>query len=303
MATWPDGSRRVALEAQMASISIADIEARTDRYGEAGVEVRWFTDRKTAPWLDNVPSVQIARPDDGGPVQVTAGAARFEPQWCDNRTVCDWCDCEDCGAGVDGPLPWEGHGKWEPAAPFPLERFVAAVCQNATRPHRLRVGWDTKGKRRWITRRYFDMEEEQLQAHIRKYQIVERLQTVQQRQQNARQATEQEHLAAIEALLQRQKALIKPVTEFIYHEAGTYPSVARDASPEFAMGVPVHGRGKTYAVICPVASRVPALRRRLALLVLFAASERERSRILARGTRSARRGSHRRARPAFRTGG
>ncbi|MCX5264938.1 competence protein CoiA family protein [Streptomyces sp. NBC_00199] len=280
MATSPDGSRRVALEAQMASISIADIEARTDRYGEAGVEVCWFTDRKTAPWLENVPSVQIARPDDGDPVQVTAGPARFEPAWCDDRTACDWCDREDCGAGV-GPLPCEGHGKWEPAAPFPLERFVAAICQNATRPHRLRVGWDTKGKWRWITRRYFDMEEEQFQAHIRKYQIVERLQAVQQRQQKARQAAEQEHVAAIEALLQRQKALIKPVTEFIYHEAGAYPSVARDGSPEFAMGVPVHLGGKPYAVICPVASRVPALRRRLAPLVLFAASERERSRILA----------------------
>jgi hypothetical protein len=123
-----------------------------------------------------VPSVQIARPDGGDPVQVTAGAARFEPAWCDDRTVCDWCDCEDCGAGVDGPLPCEGHGNWEPAA---------AVCQNATRPHRLRVGWDSKGKWRWITRRYFDMEEEQLQAHIRKYQIVERLQAAHQRQRNS----------------------------------------------------------------------------------------------------------------------
>ncbi|MFC8626774.1 hypothetical protein [Streptomyces anulatus] len=66
-------------------------------------------------------------------------------------------------------------------------------------------------------------------------------------------------MAAIEALLQRQKALIKPVVEFVFHEAGV--------------------RGKPYAVICPGASRVPALRDRLAPFVLFAASERERSRI------------------------
>ncbi|MEQ6028104.1 competence protein CoiA family protein [Streptomyces salinarius] len=206
MATSPDGSRRVALEAQMASISVTDIDARTTRYSEASVEVCWFTDRKTVPWLDHVPSVRIARPGEGGPVQVTAGAARFEPKWCEDRAVCDLCECEDCGAGVDGPLPCEGHGTWEPAAPFPLERFVAAICTNATRPHRLRVGWGTKGKWRWITRRYFELEEEQLQAHIRKYQIVERLLAVQQRQHKARQAAEQEHLAAIEALLQRQKA-------------------------------------------------------------------------------------------------
>ncbi|MFF9607832.1 competence protein CoiA family protein [Streptomyces sp. NPDC014684] len=281
MATSPDGSRRVALEAQMASISVTDIEARTTRYSAAGVEVCWLTDRKTVPWLDNVPSVQIARPDDGGPVQVTAGAVRFEPKWCEDRTVCDWCDCEDCGAGVDGPLPCEGHGTWELAAPFPLERFVAAICANATRPHRLRVGWETKGKWRWITRRYFELEEEQLQAHIRKYQIVERLRAVQQRQHQARQAAEQEHLAAIEALLQRQKALVKPVVEFVYHEAGTYPSVAREGSPEFAMGVAVYVRGKPHAVICPVASRLPALSRRLTSLVFFVASERERSRVAA----------------------
>lgn len=179
------------------------------------------------------------------------------------------------------PLPCEGHGTWEPAAPFPLERFIAAVCTNATRPHRLRVGWDTKGKWRWTTRRYFELEEEQLQAHIHKYQVVERLLAVQQRQHKARQAAEQEHLAAIEALLQRQKALVKPVVEFVYHEAGTYPSVAREGSPEFAMGVPVYVHGKPHAVICPVASRLPALRRRLASLVFFAASERERSRIAA----------------------
>jgi len=73
------------------------------------------------------------------------------------------------------------------------------------------VSWDTQGKWRWITRRYSEPEEEQLQAHNRKYQIVERLLAVQQRQRKARQAAEQEHLAAIEALLQRQKALAKPV--------------------------------------------------------------------------------------------
>ncbi|MFC8626773.1 competence protein CoiA family protein [Streptomyces anulatus] len=103
IATSPDGIRRVALEAQMAAISITDIDARTNRYRAAGVEVCWFTDRKTVPWLDTVPSVQTARPDDGV-VQVTAGAARFEPKWCEDRADCSLCECEDCGAGIDGTL-------------------------------------------------------------------------------------------------------------------------------------------------------------------------------------------------------
>ncbi|WP_322872165.1 hypothetical protein [Streptomyces goshikiensis] len=111
--------------------------------------------------------------------------------------------------------------------------------------------------------------------------MIDRLATVQRRQREARQAAEQDHMAAIEALLQRQKALVKPVVEFVVHEAGAYPTVGRDGIPEFAMGVPVYVRGKPYAVICPVASRVPTLRRGLAPLVLFAASERERSRIAA----------------------
>ncbi|TXL87694.1 hypothetical protein [Streptomyces sp. IB2014 016-6] len=91
-------------------------------------------------------------------------------------------------------------------------------------------------------------------------------------------------MVAIEALLQRQKALVKPVLELVFHEVGAYPEVGRDGIPEFAMGVPVYVRGEPYAVICPVASRVPALRRSLAPLVLFAASERERSRIAAQAT-------------------
>ncbi|GAB2910041.1 competence protein CoiA family protein [Streptomyces mayteni] len=49
LATSPDGARRLALEAQIASISIADITARTARYRADGIEVCWFTDRKTIP--------------------------------------------------------------------------------------------------------------------------------------------------------------------------------------------------------------------------------------------------------------
>ncbi|MFE9913360.1 hypothetical protein [Streptomyces clavifer] len=134
---------------------------------------------------------------------------------------------------------------------------------------------------RWITRRYFELEEEQVQARAWRKQVMERLAAVQQRQREARTAAEREHTAAIEALLRRQKALVKPVVEVVFHEAGAYPTVGRDGIPEFAMGVPVYVRGKPYAVICPVAGRVSTLRDRLASLVLFAATEHERGRIAA----------------------
>lgn len=101
----PGETRRVALEAQMAAIAITDIKARTGRYAAAGVEVCWFTDRKTVPWLDAVPSVQIARPEDGGPAQVTGGAAGFGPEWCRDRADCDW----NSGC-VEGAVPCEATG-------------------------------------------------------------------------------------------------------------------------------------------------------------------------------------------------
>ncbi|MFC8765810.1 RNA methyltransferase [Streptomyces sp. NPDC057193] len=284
MATSPDGSRKVALEAQMASSSITDIKARTDRYAAVGVEVCWFTDRKTVPWLDAVPSVQIARPEDGGPVQITAGPARFSPEWCHDRSDCDW----NSGC-VDGPLPCGGHGKWLAVEPFALDRFVAAICTNTTRPHRLRApSWEKDETWRWITRRYFELEEEQVRATARRKQVMERLAAIQQRQREARAEAERQHMAAIEALLQRQKALVKPVVEFAFHEAGAYPTVGRDGIPEYAMGVPLYVRGKPYAVICPVASRVTALRDALAPLVFFAATEYERDRIAAQAARGQR---------------
>ncbi|GAA5216836.1 competence protein CoiA family protein [Streptomyces thinghirensis] len=100
--------------------------------------------------------------------------------------------------------------------------------------------------------------------------------------ETARQEQErQQHEAAINALLERQEALKRPSVEFVYQETGVSPHVAKAGTPEFAMGVPVYVRGEPYAIICPVASRVPALRRRLSRLILLAASERERQRIAA----------------------
>ncbi|MEE1786892.1 competence protein CoiA family protein [Streptomyces sp. SP17BM10] len=282
LATSPDGKRRVALEAQMAAIAITDIEARTDRYRTDGIEVCWFTDRKTVPWLDAVPSVQIARPDDGGSVQVTAGAARFTPEWCENRDDCELCECGECGAGVDGPLPCGGHGKWETAEPFALNRFVAAICMNSARPHWLRAsGRGPKGRWRWITRAYFDQEEAQVQAEAVRQRAIAIKVEASRRRAEAQNAAEQDHQAAIAALLQRQKALLKPVVEFVYQEAGHYPTVADSGTGDFAMGVPVFVQGHPYAVICPVAGRVAQLRGRLAPLILIAATERERQRIAA----------------------
>ncbi|NEC33802.1 competence protein CoiA family protein [Streptomyces rubrogriseus] len=57
--------RRFALEAQLASITIDEIRARTERMSTYGVRACWFSDRSRIPWLGAVPSVRLARQDDG----------------------------------------------------------------------------------------------------------------------------------------------------------------------------------------------------------------------------------------------
>lgn len=106
LAQSPDGGRRTALEAQLSGISVAGIGMRTARYAADGMEVCWFTDRKRVPWLDTVPAVRIARPQDGGPLQVVAGAARFVPDWCADRADCR--RTEPPGAGDDRPKDFRG---------------------------------------------------------------------------------------------------------------------------------------------------------------------------------------------------
>jgi competence protein CoiA len=116
----------------------------------------------------------------------------------------------------------------EAVEPFPFAWFVTAICANTTRPHRLRVpSREENTTWRWITRRYFELEEEQVRAAAWREQMTERLAAVRKRRREAREAAELQHMAAIEALLQREKALVKPVVEFVFHEAGAYPAVGR----------------------------------------------------------------------------
>lgn len=67
MASSPDGSRRIAWEAQLSSITDRDILARTDRYAAEGIHVCWVSPGPQAPpWIDVVPAVQVSAPDQHG---------------------------------------------------------------------------------------------------------------------------------------------------------------------------------------------------------------------------------------------
>ncbi|MFI8454722.1 hypothetical protein [Kitasatospora sp. NPDC085464] len=56
----------------MAAVAITGIEARTARYRADGIEVCWFTDRNTVPWLDAVPCVQALSSRSYGEVTSSA---------------------------------------------------------------------------------------------------------------------------------------------------------------------------------------------------------------------------------------
>lgn len=58
------GGRRIALEAQLASITAAEVRDRTSRMSASGVRSCWFSDRSRIPWLGAVPSVRLARQGD-----------------------------------------------------------------------------------------------------------------------------------------------------------------------------------------------------------------------------------------------
>jgi competence protein CoiA len=109
----------MALEAQLASITADEITARTDRMAGDGVRSVWFSDRPRVPWLGTVPSVRLARPDDGEGLVVAEGLAKFH-QW-------------NAGTYVDRFL----NSYWEPI-PAPLVQFLSWAFAGVIRPHKPR---------------------------------------------------------------------------------------------------------------------------------------------------------------------
>lgn len=64
MASSPDGTQRIAWEAQLSPITVEDIQARTDRYAAEEVAVCWVSPQKKPPvWLGAVPSVRVRVPE------------------------------------------------------------------------------------------------------------------------------------------------------------------------------------------------------------------------------------------------
>ncbi|MGW2721153.1 competence protein CoiA family protein [Streptomyces sp. NPDC001492] len=267
LATDPGGVWRTALEAQLAPITNADITARTETMRADGVSSIWFSDRRRPPWLGQVPSVRVESAD--GALVVAEGLAKFH------------------------------DGQWEAGPQVPIAEFLRWVFAGRVVAHRRKAPVRSPLAARpmlWTAPQYTREEAAHLEAEeVRKQAQREegrrrleeaRARWDQEQERSRRKDRERagvrgEHEAAVQALLKRQAALEKPAFYFVHQETGTYPFIPNHGTPAFAMGIPVYLGLKPYGVICPVASRVAAVRDRLAKLVVFVASERERRRIAA----------------------
>ncbi|QCC76056.1 hypothetical protein [Nocardioides daphniae] len=269
LATSPDGAHRMAWEAQLAQITVDELRERTARMEASGVPVCWVTDHER-PWIGAVPAIRLSLVDEPGPptavdATVIDGTGVFCESWCPRRR------CENDG-GAPGPCP--GHGWWRPVEPgLDLRVFVAGVLAGTIRAHRTprysRLFTESE-RIVWTTRPHVITERTQLEASERR------------REHDGLATAEHErHLAAIAAKLARQQALTPPAVERVGREARGYVGV-RDATPEWAMGVPLFVHDMPQGVISPVVSRISAeVRARLRGLTLFVATEAER-RALAR---------------------
>jgi competence protein CoiA len=261
LATSPDGTRRMAWEAQLAQITVDELRERTARMKASGVLVCWVTDHDR-PWIGAVPAIRMSTLGDAGTAgaEVIDGLGTFRERWCPGRP-------RRCTNDPPGPCP--GHGSWGSTVHLALGVFVTAVLGGTIRLHQVpRWSPDTYTEGTgfvWTTRPHVLAERAQLAATERRREL-----------DDIGAAERERHRAAIAALLARQQALIRPAVQLVGREARGHVGV-RDAVPAWAMGVPLFVHDMPQGVISPVVSRISAeVLERFRGLTLFAATEAER---------------------------
>ncbi|MFE2326863.1 competence protein CoiA [Streptomyces sp. NPDC059385] len=192
MATSPDGSRRMAWEAQLSPITVLDIQARTDRYAEAGIRVCWVSPHEKSPqWIDEVPAVRVRPPEAGGEWAVDDGIAAF-----------DW----SFGAwGVrTTPLPefvrWALEGQVEPTPSLPRYRRVRRRVGKQMWRLRRSMWWTSAKSARLqaehdvMRRRQEERKKAAEAARLAAEAEAERIRLEKAAQEEARRAAEQEEI-------------------------------------------------------------------------------------------------------------
>jgi len=272
------GGRRVALEAQLAAMTVAVGEERTARYRTDGIDTVWVT-TKGASWLYGIGGVQVtedvdrAEPDGRGGLVVRRGCARLR----------------------DGD-PARG---WEAAPGVALTRLVDGVLAGRVVPHTLEFLSETLqvgSKERYYShydcvvlagarqveasRTYLTAAEARRAREAEAWQAREESARVRDGRDRARWADEEAQRGKhIEALYARQRELVPVVARHAADSAaagevvwlGVPPTAVksgRGVSLEEALGNEKTAHGavvwlgankaslRLFAVVCPVASRI-----------------------------------------------
>ncbi|WP_247195860.1 competence CoiA family protein [Streptomyces sp. GESEQ-35] len=122
MASSPDGTERMAWEAQLSPITVEDIRARTARYRAEKIAVCWVSPHKKPPqWMGAVPGVRVRAPEADGPWMVDDGVAGF------NYTAGGWTFRE---AELQRFVRWALHGQLLPCRSLPRYRRVTRVVED-----------------------------------------------------------------------------------------------------------------------------------------------------------------------------
>ncbi|MGW5569003.1 competence protein CoiA family protein [Streptomyces tendae] len=168
MATSTDGTRRVALEAQLSSITCESIQARTNRYERDGIAVCWFgvTPR---PWVGSVPSLLLSSPDhDRSGWIVSAGIARMsklDPK----SSFQQWVPVEN--VRLIEAVAWIVSGKMRPHRPLSFAKTVVD-----TDSQKWPAGWISSSLDKWhvwwTTSRHIDADAQQDRDHYEKTKIA-----------------------------------------------------------------------------------------------------------------------------------
>lgn len=287
LASSPDGTRRVALEAQVSTITRDKIAERTANLATAGVDVCWITPRIT-DWVGTVPYLLVDA-DEHGVLQAPLGLWRYTESHCPDRHDCEWVPY----SRRPRPVTCPGHPYWA-QAPATLTDAIGWILTRRVVPHQLprthsatiagkrvelHVDWtgpDT-GHTAWTAPAYIAKEAPARAAAARERDRAD-----------AEALAQAEHRARAAELATRQQALVPRVIHDLIR-AGERPRIVTrelTCSPQHAMGVPIVAaadRRQLLAVICPVASRIdPATSARLAGTTIVVATEAERARIAKR---------------------
>ncbi|MET9465936.1 competence protein CoiA family protein [Streptomyces sp. NPDC006544] len=178
LASDPAGTWRIALEAQLSPITVAEITERTQRMDAHNVSCCWFSDRARPPWLGAVPSVRLVSAEGG--LAVAEGLVKFTGR------------------------------SWEPGPQVPLVEFLHWLFTCRVFPHtpRVRLRYPQRQLTEvWTALQYIRDEEVYLwQEEERQRQAAEERERLQERARYRRADIDRKNAASRRAALERATA-------------------------------------------------------------------------------------------------